>query len=134
MEVEFRRGAGAYIVGEETALFNSLEGKRGNPRFKPPFPTNVGVWGLPTAINNVETLAAAPAIVMNGAEWFQSLGLGDAAGTKMYCLSGNVVNPICVELPPGRHGPRSDHGPMAAACPKDGPSRASSPAEPRRRR
>ena len=65
-EVTFRRGAGAYIVGEETALFNSLEGKRGNPRYKPPFPTNVGVWGLPTAINNVETLSAAPAIVQNG--------------------------------------------------------------------
>ncbi|MCY3782982.1 MAG: NADH-quinone oxidoreductase subunit NuoF [Chloroflexi bacterium] len=101
LEVEFRRGAGAYIVGEETALFNSLEGKRGNPRFKPPFPTNFGVWGLPTAINNVETLAAAPAIVMKGAEWFKDLGIGDAAGTKMYCLSGNVVNPVCVELPLG---------------------------------
>ena len=100
-EVEFRRGAGAYIVGEETALFNSLEGKRGNPRFKPPFPTNVGVWGMPTAINNVETLAAAPAIIMNGAKWFHGLGKGEAAGTKMYCLSGNVVNPIAVELPLG---------------------------------
>jgi NADH:ubiquinone oxidoreductase subunit F (NADH-binding) len=100
-DVEFRRGAGAYIVGEETALFNSLEGKRGNPRFKPPFPTNVGVWGLPTAINNVETLAAVPAILTNGAEWFQGLGRGEAAGTKMYCLSGNVVNPIAVELPLG---------------------------------
>ncbi len=100
-DVEFRRGAGAYIVGEETALFNSLEGRRGNPRFKPPFPTNVGVWGMPTAINNVETLAAVPAILANGAEWFQGLGLGEAAGTKMYCLSGNVVNPVAVELPLG---------------------------------
>lgn len=100
-DVEFRRGAGAYIVGEETALFNSLEGKRGNPRFKPPFPTNVGVWGMPTAINNVETLAAVPAILTNGAEWFQELGRGEATGTKMYCLSGNVVNPIAVELPLG---------------------------------
>ena len=101
LEVEFRRGAGAYIVGEETALFNSLEGKRGNPRFKPPFPTSVGVWGMPTAINNVETLAAVPAIVENGAEWFQGLGKGEASGTKMYCLSGNVVNPVAVELPLG---------------------------------
>jgi NADH:ubiquinone oxidoreductase subunit F (NADH-binding) len=88
-------------VGEETALFNSLEGKRGNPRFKPPFPTNVGVWGLPTAINNVETLSAAPAIIENGADWFQGLGRGDTAGTKMYCLSGHVTKPGVHELPMG---------------------------------
>ena len=100
-EVTFRRGAGAYIVGEETALFNSLEGKRGNPRYKPPFPTNVGVWGLPTAINNVETLSAAPAIIQNGAEWFQNLGHGEATGTKMYCLSGRVAKPGVHELPLG---------------------------------
>ena len=100
-DVVFRRGAGAYIVGEETALFNSLEGKRGNPRFKPPFPTNVGVWGMPTAINNVETLSAAPAIIENGAEWFQSLGRGDTTGTKMYCLSGHVTSPGVHELPMG---------------------------------
>ncbi len=100
-DLEFRRGAGAYIVGEETALFNSLEGKRGNPRFKPPFPTNVGVWGKPTAINNVETLSCAPDIVTKGAEWFQGLGAGGAAGTKMYCLSGHVANPGVHELPLG---------------------------------
>ncbi|MCY3959584.1 MAG: NADH-quinone oxidoreductase subunit NuoF [Chloroflexi bacterium] len=100
-EVTFRRGAGAYIVGEETALFNSLEGKRGNPRYKPPFPTNVGVWGLPTAINNVETLSAAPAIIENGTEWFQNLGHGEATGTKMYCLSGRVAKPGVHELPLG---------------------------------
>ena len=100
-EVTFRRGAGAYIVGEETGLFNSLEGKRGNPRYKPPFPTNVGVWGLPTAINNVETLSAAPAIIENGAEWFQNLGHGEATGTKMYCLSGRVAKPGVHELPLG---------------------------------
>ena len=100
-EVTFRRGAGAYIVGEETALFNSLEGKRGNPRYKPPFPTNVGVWGLPTAINNVETLSAAPAIIEHGAEWFQNLGHGEATGTKMYCLSGRVAKPGVHELPLG---------------------------------
>ena len=107
-EVTFRRGAGAYIVGEETALFNSLEGKRGNPRYKPPFPTNVGVWGLPTAINNVETLSAAPAIIQNGAEWFQNLGHGDATGTKMYCLSGRVAKPGVHELPLGTTARRAD--------------------------
>ncbi len=100
-DITFRRGAGAYIVGEETALFNSLEGKRGNPRYKPPFPTNVGVWGLPTAINNVETLSAVPDIMRNGAEWFQDLGRGEAAGTKMYCLSGHVAEPGVHELPMG---------------------------------
>lgn len=100
-EVSFRRGAGAYIVGEETALFNSLEGKRGNPRFKPPFPTNSGVWGKPTAINNVETLACVPAIIEKGAEWFQGLGNGASAGTKMYCLSGHAANPGVYELPMG---------------------------------
>ena len=100
-EVDFRRGAGAYIVGEETALFNSLEGKRGNPRFKPPFPTNFGVWGKPTAINNVETFACVPAIVEKGAEWFQGLGYGAAAGTKMYCLSGHTAKPGVYELPMG---------------------------------
>lgn len=99
--VTFRRGAGAYIVGEETALFNSLEGKRGNPRYKPPFPTNVGVWGMPTAINNVETFSAVPSIIERGAEWFQALGRGDAAGTKMYCLSGHVAKPGLHELPMG---------------------------------
>ena len=99
--VTFRRGAGAYIVGEETALFNSLEGKRGSPRYTPPFPPNVGVWGLPTAINNVETLSAVPSIVEHGAEWFQSLGRGEATGTKMYCLSGHIEKPGLHELPMG---------------------------------
>ncbi|MBM4437475.1 MAG: NADH-quinone oxidoreductase subunit NuoF [Actinobacteria bacterium] len=100
-EVSFRRGAGAYICGEETALFNSLEGKRGNPRFKPPFPTNVGVWGKPTAINNVETLSCVPAILTRGAEWFKSLGRSGASGTKMYCLSGHIERPGVYELPLG---------------------------------
>ena len=100
-DATFRRGAGAYIVGEETALFNSIEGKRGNPRFKPPFPTNVGVWGKPTAINNVETLSCVPAIINQGAAWFQGLGVGEAAGTKMYCLSGHVTTPGVFELPLG---------------------------------
>ena len=102
LDLRLRRGAGAYICGEETALFNSLEGKRGNPRFKPPFPTNSGVWRKPTVINNIETFACVPLIVENGAEWFQGLGKGDDnAGTKIYCLSGTINNPGVYELPMG---------------------------------
>ena len=102
LDLRLRRGAGAYICGEETALFNSLEGKRGNPRFKPPFPTNSGVWRKPTVINNIETFACVPLIVENGAEWFQDLGEGDEnAGTKIYCLSGVINNPGVYELPMG---------------------------------
>ena len=102
LDLRLRRGAGAYICGEETALFNSLEGKRGNPRFKPPFPTNSGVWRKPTVINNIETFACVPLIVENGAEWFQDLGQGDDnAGTKIYCLSGTINNPGVYELPMG---------------------------------
>ena len=102
LDLRLRRGAGAYICGEETALFNSLEGKRGNPRFKPPFPTNSGVWKKPTVINNIETYACVPLIVENGAEWFQDLGEGDDnAGTKIYCLSGAINNPGVYELPMG---------------------------------
>ena len=102
LDLRLRRGAGAYICGEETALFNSLEGKRGNPRFKPPFPTNSGVWKKPTVINNIETYACVPLIVENGAEWFQELGEGDDnAGTKIYCVSGSVRRPGVYELPMG---------------------------------
>ena len=102
LDLRLRRGAGAYICGEETALFNSLEGKRGNPRFKPPFPTNSGVWKKPTVINNIETFACVPLIVENGAEWFQNLGEGDDnAGTKIYCLSGAINKPGVYELPMG---------------------------------
>ncbi len=102
LDLRLRRGAGAYICGEETALFNSLEGKRGNPRFKPPFPTNSGVWRKPTVINNIETFACVPLIVENGAEWFQNLGEGDDnAGTKIYCVSGSVNRPGVYELPMG---------------------------------
>ena len=97
-----RRGAGAYICGEETALFNSLEGKRGNPRFKPPFPTNSGVWSKPTAINNIETFCNIAPILENGAQWFKDLGIGDAnAGTKVYCLSGTIQRTGLFELPLG---------------------------------
>ena len=102
LDIRLRRGAGAYICGEETALFNSLEGKRGNPRFKPPYPTNSGVWKKPTVINNIETFACVPPIIENGPEWFQNLADGEAnAGTKVYCLSGSIKNPGVYELPLG---------------------------------
>ena len=102
IDLILRRGAGAYICGEETALFNSLEGKRGNPRFKPPFPTNSGVWRKPTVINNIETYCNIAPILENGADWFQQLGDGeDNAGTKVYCLSGHINKPGLYELPLG---------------------------------
>ena len=99
--VRLRRGAGSYICGEETALIESLEGKRGIPRLRPPYPTTHGLWGQPTLVNNVETLARVPTIMEKGAEWYRHLGRGDAAGTKVYCLSGHVVEPGAYELPMG---------------------------------
>lgn len=94
------RGHGAYICGEETALLESIEGKRGMPRLKPPYPTDVGLWGEPTLINNVETLACVPAIIHRGGEWFKGLGRSEA-GTKLYCVSGHVERPGVYELPLG---------------------------------
>jgi NADH-quinone oxidoreductase subunit F len=87
------RGAGAYICGEETALLDSLEGKRGNPRLKPPFPANQGLYNGPTLINNVETLCNAPHIIVNGADWFRSFGTAKSPGTKVVSVSGNVKRP-----------------------------------------
>ena len=86
-------GAGAYICGEETALLESLEGKKGMPRFKPPFPANFGLYGKPTTINNTESLASVPAIMRNGAEWFAALGVPKAGGTKIFSVSGHVARP-----------------------------------------
>jgi len=86
-------GAGAYICGEETALLESLEGKKGLPRFKPPFPANFGLYGRPTTINNTESLASVPAILRNGADWFLSLGKPNNGGTKIFCVSGHVNRP-----------------------------------------
>ncbi len=100
-EVEIRRGAGAYICGEETALFESIEGKRGFPRIKPPFPTTVGLFGKPTVINNVETLATVPLILREGVESFRSHGTADSPGTKLFCLSGDVERPGLYEVPFG---------------------------------
>ncbi len=91
-------GAGAYICGEETALLESLEGKKGLPRFKPPFPANVGLYGCPTTINNVETLASAPTILRNGAAWFANLGIPNAGGTKLFSVSGHVAEPGNFEI------------------------------------
>ncbi|MBL8100170.1 MAG: NADH-quinone oxidoreductase subunit NuoF [Anaerolineales bacterium] len=94
-------GAGAYICGEETALLESLEGKRGQPRNRPPFPAVFGLFGKPTVINNVETFANVPPIIGNGADWYKSIGTPDAAGVKIYSLSGRVRKPGNYELPFG---------------------------------
>ena len=91
------RGAGAYICGEETALLESLEGKKGQPRLKPPFPAGAGLYGMPTTINNVESIAVVPTILRRGSEWFKNLGSENNTGTKVYCISGNVNNPCTIE-------------------------------------
>lgn len=94
-------GGGAYVCGEETALLESIEGKRGEPRFKPPYPASRGLYDKPTVINNVETLVNVPAIINNGAAWYKSFGLAGASGTKVYSLSGNLVNRGVFEFPEG---------------------------------
>jgi NADH-quinone oxidoreductase subunit F len=96
-DVFVHRGAGAYICGEETALLESLEGKKGQPRLKPPFPAMSGLYGCPTTVNNVETIAVAPTILRRGAEWFSSFGRENNHGTKVFCISGHVNNPCNVE-------------------------------------
>ena len=104
VNVYVHRGAGAYICGEETALMNSLEGKRGNPRIKPPFPAVAGVFGQPTTINNVETLAAVPHILVNGADWYKKWSRPDnpkSTGTKLYSVCGNIKRPGNYEVPMG---------------------------------
>jgi NADH dehydrogenase (ubiquinone) flavoprotein 1 len=96
-DVYLHRGAGAYICGEETALIESLEGKQGKPRLKPPFPANVGVFGCPTTVTNVETIAVSPTIFRRGASWFAGFGRANNSGTKLFGISGHVNNPIVVE-------------------------------------
>ena len=91
------RGAGAYICGEETALIESLEGKKGQPRLKPPFPAGAGLYGCPTTVNNVETIAVVPTILRRGPDWFSGLGLENNTGSKLFCISGHVNNPCNVE-------------------------------------
>jgi len=96
-DLYLHRGAGAYICGEETALIESLEGRQGKPRLKPPFPANIGVFGCPTTVTNVETVAVAPTILRRGASWFGSFGRKNNSGTKLFAISGHVNNPIVVE-------------------------------------
>src|SRR5213596_3005684 len=100
-DVYWHGGAGAYEVGEESALMESLEGKRGIPRIRPPFPAVVGLWGGPTVINNVETLASVPPIILSGAEWFAKLGPPKNGGTRLFCLTGHLNKPGVYELPMG---------------------------------
>lgn len=100
-DIYIHRGAGAYICGEETALLNSIEGKRGMPRFKPPFPANYGLWGCPTTINNIETLANIPPIIEKGGEWFSKIGEPKHPGSLLYGLSGHINKPGIYELPSG---------------------------------
>ena len=100
-DIEIVRGAGAYICGEETAIFNSIEGYRGEPRNKPPFPVEVGLFGRPTVVNNVETLMNVPLILRHGVEAFRAVGTAESAGPKLFCVSGSVAQPGVYEVPFG---------------------------------
>ena len=100
-DIEIRLGAGAFVCGEETALLESIEGRRGQPRLKPPYPANSGLWGKPTLINNVETFANVTRIILNGAKWYASIGTEKSKGTKVFALGGNVNNIGLVEVPMG---------------------------------
>ncbi len=97
IDIYLHRGAGAYICGEESALLESLEGKKGMPRLKPPFPASFGLYGCPTTINNVESIAVVPTILRRGAEWFAALGKPNNSGTKLFCISGHVNKPCTIE-------------------------------------
>ncbi|KUK14145.1 MAG: NADH:ubiquinone oxidoreductase, nadh-binding (51 kd) subunit [bacterium 42_11] len=100
--IEIKKGAGAYVCGEETALIESIEGKRGNPRPKPPYyPGIKGLWGYPTVVNNVETLANVPSIILNGADWFRTMGTKESPGTKVYTILGHVNEPGLIEVEMG---------------------------------
>ena len=100
-KIDIRLGAGAFVCGEETALLGSIEGKRGQPRPRPPFPAVSGLWGCPTLINNVETLANIPPIIRNGGEWFAGIGTEKSKGTKVFALAGQVINTGLIEVPMG---------------------------------
>jgi len=102
-DIDIREGAGAYICGEESALMESIEGKRGEARYRPPFPTTAGLWGKPTTINNVETLMNIPQIILNGAQWFSQMGTEQSKGTKVFSVSGDVEKPGVYELVLGSH-------------------------------
>jgi NADH:ubiquinone oxidoreductase subunit F (NADH-binding)/(2Fe-2S) ferredoxin/NAD-dependent dihydropyrimidine dehydrogenase PreA subunit len=100
-DIEIRLGAGAFVCGEETALIHSIEGRRGMPRPRPPYPAASGLWGKPTVINNVETFANVPVIILDGPEWFASIGTGSSKGTKVFALAGDVANTGLIEVPMG---------------------------------
>ncbi|MCB1867316.1 MAG: NADH-quinone oxidoreductase subunit NuoF [Gammaproteobacteria bacterium] len=100
-ELHSHLGAGAYICGEETALLESIEGKKGQPRYKPPFPAHFGLYGKPTIINNTESLASIPVILEKGGEWFKALGVENSGGSKLFSISGNIKNPGVFEIPLG---------------------------------
>lgn len=100
-DIEIRLGAGAFVCGEETALIESIEGKRGMPRNKPPFPAEKGIWEKPTLLNNVETYANIPTIILKGGDWYASIGTGDSKGTKVFALGGKIKNTGLVEVPMG---------------------------------
>ena len=100
-DLEIRLGSGAFVCGEETALMASIEGKRGEPRPRPPFPAVKGLFGKPTLLNNVETFANIPQIILKGAEWFSSMGTDKSKGTKVFAIGGKITNPGIVEIPMG---------------------------------
>ena len=100
-DIELKQGAGAFVCGEETALIASIEGERGMPRSKPPFPANKGLWGKPTNINNVETFANVPQIILKGAEWYAGFGTEKSKGTKVFALTGKIKRPGLIEVPMG---------------------------------
>ncbi len=137
LDVEVRIGAGAFVCGEETALLASIEGRRGQPRLRPPYPTESGLWGAPTMIQNVETLANISTIVTRGAEWFSSIGTPESTGTKVFALAGDLVNTGLIEVPMGmslRHivediGGGVPNGRTFKAAQTGGPSGGCIPAE-----
>ena len=100
-DIDLRLGAGAFVCGEETALMTSIEGKRGEPRPRPPFPAQKGLFGKPSILNNVETYANIPQIILNGPEWFASMGTEKSKGTKVFALGGKIHNTGLVEIPMG---------------------------------
>src|SRR6185503_10110179 len=99
LEVTIHRGAGAYICGEETGMIESMEGKKGQPRKRPPYPAGWGLWGCPTTVNNVETISHVPAIMKRGADWFKSIGTEKSTGNTLFGISGHVRRPGVYELP-----------------------------------
>ena len=101
LNIKIKIGAGSYVCGDETALIESSEGKRGNPRIKPPFPGISGLWKKPSVVNNVETLSNIPSIVLKGGEWYKEIGTKNSSGTKIFAVSGHVEKPGCYELPMG---------------------------------